>query len=97
MIREQAERMTAIIRQLLDFARRRPAQRSPERLRELAASVLAMLRPHASKAQVDLRLEGEDAIEAAVDPGQLQQVLTNLVMNAIQAQPDGGEVVIALE
>ncbi|GAB5545581.1 MAG: hypothetical protein SangKO_053410 [Sandaracinaceae bacterium] len=97
VIREQAERMTAIIRQLLDFARRRPAQRSPERLRELAASVLAMLRPHASKAQVDLRLEGEDAIEAAVDPGQLQQVLTNLVMNAIQAQPDGGEVVIALE
>lgn len=95
VIVEQTQRMTAIIRQLLDFARRRPARRAVEPLRGLSESVVTMLRPHASKARVELRVEGED-VSAAVDAGQLQQVLTNLVMNAIQAQPDGGEVVVTL-
>ena len=96
VIGEQTARMTAIIRQLLDFARRRPARRTPERLRELSASVLDMLRPQASEAGVTLTLADGEEVEAAVDAGQLQQVLTNLVMNAIQAQPEGGEVELTI-
>ncbi|MGE0791421.1 MAG: sensor histidine kinase [Sandaracinaceae bacterium] len=97
VIREQAERVTHIIRQLLDFSRPRPARRSEVDLRELLDSVLALLRPHAKARGVVLSLAAGEPFALALDEGQLTQVMTNLVMNAIQAQPDGGEVVVSLE
>jgi signal transduction histidine kinase len=96
VIVEQTERMTRIIRQLLDFARRRRPSREPADLRALAGSVLAMLRPIAAERGVELVLMEGAPVMAAVDVGQAQQVVTNLVMNAIQAQPDGGRVEVAV-
>ncbi len=92
VIVEQTERMTRIIRQLLDFARRRAPARESTDLRTLAESIASMLRPLAARRSVSLSLEDGAAVEARVDVGQIQQVLTNLVMNAIQAQPEGGRV-----
>src|SRR5690606_22877211 len=37
-----------------------------------------------------------EPVEAEVDPGRLQQVVINLVMNGIQAQPEGGDVRLAV-
>jgi two-component system NtrC family sensor kinase len=93
VIVEQTERMTGIIRQLLDFARRRKPARTREDLVSLCRQVLAMLEPLARKSSVALELSaGPPQLMAEVDAAQLQQVLTNLVMNAIQAQPGGGRV-----
>jgi len=97
VIGEQTERMTRIIRQLLDFARTRSAERERTDLVGLAADVIAMLRPQSSKAGVEVALEGDGAVVAPVDAAQLQQVLTNLVMNAIQAQPGRGAVRVRVE
>ncbi len=96
VIGEQAERMTRIIRQVLDFARPRAPERAEHDLRVLASSVLGMLRPQATKAGVELRIDDGHPVLASVDAGQIQQVVTNLVMNAIQAQPDGGEVTVSV-
>jgi signal transduction histidine kinase len=93
VIVEQVDRMTRIIRQLLDFARRRSPKRSSENIRALCAQTLQLLEPLATKNRVSLALDDDGAnLTANVDPAQLQQVLTNLVMNAVQAQPDGGAV-----
>lgn len=96
IIREQTQRMTRIIRQLLDFARRGEAEKSPTEIGGLAATVLETLRPLASRRRVSLELAATREAWTLADPGQLQQVLTNLVMNAIQASPDGGRVEVAL-
>ncbi len=89
---EQAERMTRIIRQLLDFARTRAPHRRAEELGTLARSVTALLEPLATKSGVSVVVKDDEPAQASVDAGQIQQVLTNLVVNAVQAQPNGGAV-----
>ena len=93
IVREQAERMTGIIRQLLDFARRPGGKPQLQQLAPLAAGIVRMLEPTARGARVELAFTAdEDLPQVVVDRNQLEQVLLNLTMNAIQAQPDGGQV-----
>jgi signal transduction histidine kinase len=97
IVAEQSRRMSTILRQLLDFARRRPAHREPVDLRALARETVELLRPAARKRSVDLRLvEGMDPGRVSADAGQLQQVLTNLLLNALQASPEGSRVELSL-
>jgi signal transduction histidine kinase len=97
IIVEQADRMAKIIRQLLDFARRRVAHKAPADLGAMAREVLALLEPIAQKARVRLGFSGDEVdARTDVDAAQLQQALTNLVMNGIQAMPEGGELTVAL-
>ena len=96
-ILEQSERVTSIIRQLLDFARRRGPQRDQTSLLDLARRVLGMLRPLAAKRQVELILEVNSVpATAPFDAMQIEQALGNLVMNAIQAIAEGGYVRVAV-
>lgn len=92
-----SEKMTKIIRQLLQFARRTGPQKAPCDLRQLTAEVLELLRSIATKSSVELDLEeGPEDANAAVDAGQYQQVVTNLVVNAIHAMPGGGRVKVRI-
>jgi signal transduction histidine kinase len=95
VIAEQAQRMTGIIRQLLDFSRRTGPALGDGDVAALAASTIEMLTPFADKHGVTLRLERSDAHPVvAIDQNQMQQAITNLVVNAVQASPQGGEVVV---
>jgi signal transduction histidine kinase len=97
IIVEQTRRMSAIIRQLLDFARQRGVQKASYDLRQLVAQTVSMLQPLAEKRHVVLAIEATTAPAfAQVDASQVQQVLTNIVVNAIQSMPKGGTVTIAL-
>ncbi|HSN99321.1 MAG TPA: ATP-binding protein [Candidatus Nanopelagicales bacterium] len=98
IIAEQADRMARIIRQLLDFARRRGAQKAPTDLTQIARQTLTFLEPLARKRQVNLHLDAPaEEARAEVDAGQMQQVLTNLVVNGIQAMKGGGEITVRIE
>jgi signal transduction histidine kinase len=96
IILEQAQRMTQIIRGLLDFARRRPARRSVTNLQDVARETLTMLGPIAKKKSVALEIESGGPLTVQVDMVQTQQALTNLVMNAIQSVGERGHVTIAV-
>jgi signal transduction histidine kinase len=97
IIVEQTRRMSAIIRQLLDFARRRGVQKASHDLSQLVAQTVSMLQPLAEKRGVALAIETTTApASAQVDASQIQQVLTNVVVNAIQSMPKGGTVTISL-
>jgi signal transduction histidine kinase len=97
IIVEQSRRMSAIIRQLLDFARRRGVQKAAYDLRQLVAQTVSMLQNLAGKRSVALVVEPTSAPACAqVDVSQIQQVLTNVVVNAIQSMPTGGTVTISL-
>jgi two-component system, NtrC family, sensor kinase len=95
IVAEQTQRMTAIIRQLLDFARRQKPDKTRHDLRLVARQIVRLLAALAARRDVTLRIdEGGDAVFANVDAGQIQQAVANLVMNGIQAMESGGEVTI---
>jgi two-component system, NtrC family, sensor kinase len=97
IIFEQAKRMTRIIRQLLDFARRGKLSKERVDLGTVAAQCVAMLEPMALKAGVQLSLEPGSGVSSWADAGQIQQIITNLVVNAIQATPKRGSVTVTVE
>ncbi|HEX7836249.1 MAG TPA: HAMP domain-containing sensor histidine kinase [Kofleriaceae bacterium] len=93
IVAEQADRMTALIRQLLDFARPRAPRPAPLNVTTLAQRVCQLIATIARKANVVLVPPvSDDTLRIEADDGQLTQVLTNLVVNAIQAiDPTGGD------
>ncbi len=98
IVAEQSERITGIVRQLLDFARRRSPESTTLDLGAAIEHVCLLLSPLARKRRVELVIlpTHADIVPAAADPVQLQQVCTNLVLNAIQAMPDGGTVTLSV-
>ena len=97
VISRQCERMTQIIRQLLDFSRRGGVVGASCDLHAVARDTLGLVEPMARKADVVTELEvDEENTMAGVPFGHAQQVLTNIVMNGIQAMPGGGRLAIRL-
>lgn len=96
-ILEQAERMTRIIRNVLDYSRRSGPQTVERDLGELARHAAETLAPLTKRERVVIEVTGEDdPIRAKVDPQQILQVLTNLLVNAMQSMPEGGRVEVRL-
>ncbi|RIL01424.1 MAG: histidine kinase [Proteobacteria bacterium] len=97
VIRGQADRMVQIVRQLLDYARRRSRDKTRVDLVAMLRDTAVLLRPLAEKRRVALSLDdaGEQRFEAIADATHLQQAVTNLIVNAIQATPPGGRVELA--
>jgi len=96
----EVDRVSRTIRQLLDFARVRPAQARPVVVGEVAERVRELLHLEAERRRVKLVVDCAQAARPVMaDPDELQQVLINLVMNAldagarngvrIEAQPEG--------
>lgn len=94
-IRDQCRRMTSIISQLLDFARRNKPQSQATDLNRIILQTLALIKPLAKKQHVKIEYSetGSPAV-AVVDSEQLEQVFTNLITNAVQAMPKGGNVCV---
>lgn len=92
VIRVASERMTALVRQLLDFARPRMATPAPHDARKLVERTIDMLAPLASKKRAEVVLASGEPTTAFVDPDQLEQVIANLIVNAIQAMDRPGKV-----
>ena len=93
----QVQRITTIVRGLLDFSRRRQLSRTPNSLRTIARQSLDLLEPLAKKNRVTLTLAGKDLpYTAHVDADLIQQVLMNLLMNAFQASVVDGHVEVGI-
>ncbi len=93
----ESERITHIIRQLLDFARRRQMVKRREDVAGLGGEVVRLLSALAKNAGVELAAAepAQGPVWAEVDHQQVLQVMTNLVVNAIQATPKGGKVLLS--
>jgi two-component system, NtrC family, sensor kinase len=90
------DKMTRIIRSLLEFARRKGPQKAPRSLEPAVARTLELLGPLGAKKRVDLVLRADAMSTVEVDPNQFEQVVTNLVVNAIQAMTHEGQVTVTI-
>jgi two-component system, NtrC family, sensor histidine kinase HydH len=93
IIVEQADLVTRIIRQLLDFSRTTPTDIRPVSVATVATTAVELLRIETARRGVVVAAEVPTALpEVAADRDQLQQVLVNLLMNACDASPAGGRI-----
>lgn len=97
IIAQQADRMAGIIRQLLDFARQRHVSRGSTDMVGLVKQTIDLLQSMARKASVEIKLSVPATLpHVFVDSGQIQQALINVLVNGIQAMPEGGTVAVTL-
>jgi signal transduction histidine kinase/ActR/RegA family two-component response regulator len=93
-IKATAERAADLSRQLLSFARREISKPQVLSLNDLLDSTERMLQ-RLIGANINLVVERTDALTTVkIDPSQLEQVLVNMVVNARDAMPDGGDLTI---
>lgn len=96
-IQSEAQKITRIVRELLDFARQNTPHRSVQNLNELITTTCELMETVAAKHHTSLHLALPKAqSNANIDAGQIQQVLTNLIINAIQSAGNNGNVTITL-
>ena len=84
------ERAKILVRQLLAFSRRQVLEMKDIDLNELINDVMSMLRRVIGE-HIDLEIIGAEELGTVrADPGQIDQILMNLCVNARDAMPDGG-------
>ncbi len=91
-ISQQAERITNMVRRVLNFSRKDASERSEQDIPELIRDTAEFIEPFASKSKVRIKLEAKEPMRSLVQPQQIRQVVVNLVTNAVQAMPNGGEI-----
>lgn len=98
IVMREANRARDVVRRLLDFARQSESTRARASLNEVIEDVVALSRHLIHTSGVTLQLDLEGSLPwVLVDANQMKQVLLNLVHNALQAMPSGGEMRISTE
>jgi two-component system NtrC family sensor kinase len=98
LIQKEADRCGVIVRNLLTFSRRNGAHMAPHSLQEIVKRALTLVRHHLEISGIRLEIapfEGDDQL--VCDADQIHQALVALLVNAVEAMPDGGSLRIALQ
>ncbi len=89
-----AERGARLTQQLLAFARRQPLAPQPTNVAQLVVDLTDLLRNSLGE-RITMELKvADDSWNAKIDPGQLENAILNLAINARDAMPEGGTVTI---
>ncbi|MDE7370467.1 MAG: PAS domain-containing sensor histidine kinase, partial [Desulfovibrio sp.] len=98
ILMEETGRLDRVLTDLLSLARPRDLAPAPADLAAVLERVVTVAAPDAAEKSVRLTASlPKGGAEACVDADRLMQAVLNLVINAIQATPAGGEVEVALE
>src|SRR5262249_54039887 len=94
-IYQASRRIQELLQDLLDVSRLK--SRAPEvcRLREVASAACDALSATAESQQVRLMVSIPSEIELSLERGRMERTFLNLIANALEAMPDGGEVRIS--
>jgi signal transduction histidine kinase len=98
IIQKESRRLNRMLTSFLDFAKPRQPDLQMVEIDSLLESVIGLARHAGANSNLELRKEIQPGlVTVQCDAEQMKQVLLNLVMNAIQAMPEGGCVVLAAQ
>jgi two-component system NtrC family sensor kinase len=93
IIDREAARTKDIVRGLLDFASQRETRLEPADVNEIVRSTVTLVRHQAKGARVTIKESYDENLPlVSLDAEQIKQVFLNIITNAIQAMPKGGEL-----
>jgi PAS domain S-box-containing protein len=95
VVLKEVERLDCIVRDLLLFAKPRQLRRVECDVVQLSDRVLQFIHPQCVEAGVAVHRVYAEIPLIRVDDGQIEQVMLNLCMNALQAMPDGGALTVS--
>jgi len=96
IIVEETSRLDGIVREFLDFARPKDPRMEPVPLNRLVERVTQFMQPELEKKSVVLEMILDPELPAVLlDQEQIYQVLLNMIINAIQAMPEGGKITMS--
>jgi len=91
--KREVARLDKLVAEILQFSRPASPQPVPCDLGEVIEAACRLCTDRAQRQRVRIDLKLDSAIPPVlVDPGQIQQVVLNILLNALQVQPNGGEV-----
>lgn len=94
---QQSSRAAELIQQVLDFSRRTVLEKQLVDLRPLLQNLTDMWQ-RTLPSPIQLRFDaGQDDVTIFADPTRIQQIFMNLVVNARDAMPDGGQLSLSLQ
>lgn len=95
LVLKEARRARSVVRRLLDFSRQDEILRTDSDINEIVSTVLALVHHIAQLNDVKISVAlWNDIPMIRLEKNQIQQVFLNLIHNAIQAMPNGGDLVI---
>lgn len=98
LVQKECVRCGTIVRNLMAFARRTTTELEPVDLSEVIEHSSMLVRHHLEISGIALEVELETADpEIVADGGQLEQALVALFVNAVEAMPEGGELVVSVQ
>lgn len=97
VVLKEVERLNSIVRDLLLFARPRPLHLVEYDPLAICEHILHVLQPQCSAQGIRAHLLRQDVPSVQVDLAQMEQVLMNLCLNAVQAMPEGGVLSISCQ
>lgn len=91
------KRLDRTIKDLLNYAKPRPPRFVPSNIKTVLDKAVFFVYPEANRQKVVIKTEIPDDIpDIMMDPDQMQQIFLNLIINAVQAMPDGGKLTITV-
>ncbi len=97
IFQKELDRLNGVLNEFLQFARTPSPDRQPCSVEDVVSSIQSLCSQQASRAGVVIDVDAESGLpEILADAGQLQQAFLNIVLNGIQAMPDGGRLQIGV-
>lgn len=100
IIVEEADRLNSVVTEFLEYAR--PADRAPSRISLLEPVERAMARLHRERSRAMERVRSrahfpEPQPKVNADPSEIERVVFNLMTNAVEAMPEGGDLTVSVQ